>query len=68
MKNLIEVVNEGRYDAEYRVSIIGVEDMDGLPLSATILVNKSDRRAFEQWLEEQQDDIFAHAEGGSVEY
>ena len=68
MKDLIEVVNEGRWDAEYRVSIIGVEDIDGLPLSATILVSKGDRRAFEQWLEEQQDNVFAHAAGGSVEY
>ena len=25
-------------------------------------------RSFEKWLEDNQDDLFAHAEGGNVEY
>ena len=68
MKNLVEVINEGRYDEEYRVSLIGVNDENDLPLTVTILVNKYNRRDFENWLEEQQDNVFAHATGGSVEY
>lgn len=68
MKNLVEVINEGRYDEEYRVSLIGVNDENDLPLTVTILVNKYNRRDFEKWLEDQQDNIFAHAEGGSIEY
>ena len=68
MKNLVEVINEGRYDEEYRVSLIGVNDENDLPLTVTILVNKYNRRDFEKWLEEQQDNVFAHAAGGSVEY
>lgn len=68
MKNLNNYLTEGRYDSEYRVSLIDVLDEDGLPLTVTILVNKYNRKEFENWLEEQQDNIFAHAEGGSVEY
>ena len=67
MKNLNNYFTEGR-DSEYRVSLIDVLDEDGLPLTVTILVNKYNRKEFENWLEEQQDNIFAHAEGGSVEY
>lgn len=68
MKNLNNYLTEGRYDNEYKVSLIDVLDEDGLPLTVTILVNKYNRKEFENWLEEQQDNIFAHAEGGSVEY
>lgn len=69
MKTLQEtIVNEGRYDEEYRVSIIGTEDTEGLPLTVTILVNKSDRRELEKWLEKMQDDVFSHCSGGSIEY
>ena len=67
MKNLNNYLTEGR-DSEYRVSLIDVLDEDGLPLTVTILVNKYNRKEFENWLEEQQDNIFAHAEGGSIEY
>lgn len=68
MKTLQETINEGRYDEEYRVSVIGTEDTEGLPLTVTILVNKSDRRELEKWLEKMQDDIFSHCSGGSIEY
>ena len=69
MITLQEYITEGRYDQEYVVSLIGCEDSyEGLPLRVTILVNKSNRREFEKWLEEQQDNVFAHAAGGNVEY
>lgn len=67
MKTLKEIVNEAR-QVEYRVSLIDVYDNHQLPVSATILIDKVYQNQFEDWLEEQQDNIFAHAEGGSVEY
>lgn len=67
MKTLKEIVNEAR-QVEYRVSLIDVVDGEGLPISVTITVEKEHQKKFESWLEDQQDNVFAHAEGGSVEY
>ena len=70
MKKLQDfLVNEGRYDQEYHVTLVGCNDnFTDTPLQVTILVNKSNRKEFEEWLEDQQDNAFIHAEGGSVEY
>lgn len=67
MKTLKEIVNEAR-QVEYRVSLIDVVDGEELPISVTITVEKEHQKKFESWLEDQQDNVFAHAEGGSVEY
>lgn len=71
MKNITEslkgAVNEAR-QIEYRVSLIGVQGADGMPASVSILVNKADQRSIEDWLESQQDELFAHANGGNIEY
>ena len=67
MKTLKEIVNEAR-QVEYRVSLIDVVDGEELPISVTITVEKEHQKKFENWLEDQQDNIFAHAEGGNIEY
>lgn len=71
MKNITEslkgAVNEAR-QIEYRVSLIDVQGADGTPASVSILVNKADQRSVEDWLESQQDELFAHANGGNIEY
>lgn len=71
MKNITEslksAVNEAR-QIEYRVSLAGVQGADGMPVSVSILVNKVDQRSIEDWLESQQDELFAHANGGNIEY
>lgn len=71
MKNITEslksAVNEAR-QIEYRVSLIDVQGADGTPTSVSILVNKADQRSVEDWLESQQDELFAHANGGNIEY
>lgn len=71
MKNITEslkgAVNEAR-QIEYRVSLVGVQGADGMPASVSILVNKADQRSVEDWLESQQDELFAHANGGNIEY
>ena len=71
MKNITEslkgAVNEAR-QIEYRVSLVGVQGVDGMPASVSILVNKADQRSVEDWLESQQDELFAHANGGNIEY
>lgn len=72
MKNLKETVNEAMINEarqiEYRVALIGCVDRENLPISVTILVDKDDQKWFESYLEEEQDNLFSHAEGGNVEY
>lgn len=67
MKSLNEMINEAR-QVEYRVALSGCLDREPMPISVSILVDKEDQRWFESYLEEEQDNIFMHAEGGNVEY
>ena len=71
MKNITEslkgAVNEAR-QIEYRIRLVGVQGADGMPASVSILVNKADQRPIEDSLESQQDELFAHANGGNIEY
>lgn len=67
MKNLTGYINEAKQE-EYRVSFLDVTDSDGVPMTVTILVDKQYSKMFEKFLEDQQDNIFSHAEGGNVEY
>lgn len=60
-------LNEAKQE-EYRVSFLDVADSDGIPMTVTILVDKQYSKMFEKFLEDQQDNIFSHAEGGNVEY
>lgn len=61
------LINEAR-EVEYRVSVLDVKDRDGIPCTITMRVPVDCARNFEKWLEDNQDDLFAHAEGGNVEY
>lgn len=67
MKNLTEfckegLVNEAR-QVSYRVAF------DGCPMiSVEILVDKADQAEFEEFLENEEGNIFTHAGGGNVEY
>ena len=70
MKSLQESINinEAR-EIEYRVTFLGFnEDEDELPITVKILVPREHARAFDAFLEKEQDNIFGHAEGSSVEY
>lgn len=70
MKDLnqyIQNINEAR-EAEYTVCFVDGPKDDGLPISVKILVPRSYVRAFENFLDNEQDNIFIHAEGGSIEY
>lgn len=62
-------VNEAR-QVEYRVAFLGVGDPtnDDLPFGVTILVDKEHQKEFEKFLDAEDGNIFAHAEGGNVEY
>lgn len=72
MKNLKEAMNEALVNearqVEYRVALIECKDRENLPISVTILVDKDDQKWFESYLEEEQDNLFSHAEGGNIEY
>lgn len=67
MKIIKNMINEAR-QIEYRVSMIDVLDNEDLPITVTMVVDKEYQRSFEDWLEDQQDNLFGHAEGGSIEY
>ena len=67
MRKLTDFLTEAR-QIEYRVSVNSVLDAENLPVTVTILVDKENQKAFEKWLEDQQDNEFSHAEGGNVEY
>ena len=68
MKDIKEYfVNESR-EIEYSVSILDVKDEEELPVTVTILVDSKYQKQFEDYLNDQQDNLFAHAEGGNVEY
>lgn len=67
MKGLSEFITEAR-QIEYRVSLNDCKDREGMPINVSILVDKDDQKWFESWLEDEQDNIFGHAEGGNIEY
>ena len=67
MKDIIKKLNEAKQE-EYRVSFLDIADSDGIPITVSILVDKQYSKMFEKFLEDQQDNIFSHAEGGNVEY
>lgn len=72
MKNLKETMNEALVNeasqVEYRVALIGCTDRQNLPISVSILVDRGDQKWFESYLEEEEGNLFLHAEGGNVEY
>lgn len=72
MKTLSQYISEGTINEarqiNYRVSLIDVHDEEGLPIAVDIVVDKEYQKSFEKWLEDEQDNIFDHAEGGRVEY
>ena len=69
MKNLKDYmsINEAR-QINYRVALNDVQDEEGLPISVDIIVDKEYQKQFEKWLEDEEGNIFSHAEGGRVEY
>ena len=68
MKNLKESLIAEAKQIEYRVSLTNVLDKEDMPISVSILIDKDNQKSFEQWLEEEEGNLFIHAEGGNVEY
>ena len=48
--------------------MIDCKDNENLPISVDIYIDKSNVKEFEKYLEDEQDNIFAHAQGGNIEY
>jgi hypothetical protein len=61
------IVNEAR-EISYRVQLADVLDDEDLPITITMSVEKEYQKQFEQWLENEEGNIFLHADGGKVEY
>ena len=66
MKSIVETINENilneAREVEYRVQFVGMMD------TVKIIVPNVLSREFENFLDNEQDNVFAHASGGSVEY
>lgn len=66
MKSIVETINENilneAREVEYRVQFIGMMD------TVKIIVPMVLSREFENFLENEQDNVFAHVTGGSIEY
>ena len=63
IKQLIEEsmsLNEARQES-YQVQFIGPADIDNMPFSVTVLVDRENARAFQKWMEDEQDNIVARA-------
>ena len=54
-------INEAR-ELEYRVSLNGFKDKDGIPITITCLILAQYKKEFEQYLEDEQDNSVLHAE------
>jgi hypothetical protein len=71
MKSLAESINininEAR-EVEYRVAFLGFNNDEDSLTTVKILVPRELTRAFDNFLENERDTIFIHAEGSSVEY
>ncbi len=67
MKSINELIKESN-QVKYRVALIGCTDKEDLPISVSILVDADNAKAFEKFLEDEQDNLFAHADGGNIEY
>lgn len=61
------ILNEAR-EIEYHVSFLTTKDEEGIPYTVRILVDKKYQRNFENFLDNEQDNIFYHVDGGNVEY
>jgi hypothetical protein len=59
MKNITERFNN--QEETYRVQFIGTSDTEGLPIDATIIIDKENRKYFEKFLIKEKDNIFSHA-------
>ena len=60
-------VNESR-EIEYHVAFLDTKDSDGIPFTVRIFVDKNNQLEFENWLENERDNLIAHASAGSIEY
>lgn len=72
MKNLKDSIQESivseAQQIEYQVSFLTTKGEDGSPYTVKIFVDKKYQRNFENFLDNNEDEIFYHAFGGTVEY
>ena len=66
MRSIVETINENilneAREVEYRVQFVGMMD------TVKIIVPNVLSREFENFLDNEQDNVFVHATGGSIEY
>lgn len=57
-------INEARQES-YQVQFIGPVDIDNMPFSVEVIVDRENARAFQRWMEDEQDNIVANASGNT---
>ena len=67
MKQISNYINEAM-KAEYLVAFNDFTDNVDIPITCTVSVPKSVSKDFEKFLLKEEGNIFAHADGGDVEY
>lgn len=67
MKTLKTTIKEAS-QIRFNVAFNDLLDKEGLPIGATILVDRENVKEFTDFLNKEEGNIFAHAEGNGVEY
>lgn len=69
IKDSIEeaIVNEAS-QVQFRVAFNDFKDAEDLPIGVTILVDREDAEDFKKFLEKEEGNLFAHADGRGVQY
>ena len=69
IKDSIEeaMVNEAS-QVQFRVAFNDFKDADGLPVGVSILVDRENAEEFKKFLEKEEGNMFAHADGRGVQY
>lgn len=69
IKDSIEeaIVNEAS-QVQFRVAFNDFKDQEDLPIGVTILVDRENAEEFKKFLEKEEGNMFAHADGRGVQY
>ena len=62
------LLERGPAKIPYYVSFLDCKDREGLPVNVEILIDQENVKEFEKFVTDNEGKIFAHAEGGDVEY
>jgi hypothetical protein len=72
MKPIKETIEEAivseASQVQFRVAFNDFKDAEGLPIGVSILVDRENAEEFKKFLEKEEGNLFAHADGRGVQY